>query len=122
MNTTNLKLRGRTWYARLAIPLSIQEKLGKTELLKSLGTPDLAEANRLKHSVLGEMHKVIGRASTVPSRGPLDVILDAAQELRDSIASGARSHEDAQVVFDSIIESYLDRAERTHGVNAEGHP
>ena len=47
MDTTHLKRRHQTWYARLAVPPSLRAAIGKSEIVRSLHTRDLREANRL---------------------------------------------------------------------------
>jgi integrase len=55
---TYLQLRGLTWYARVAVPPSLKEKLG-THLRKSLQTQSITEANRRKMLVVGELKRQI---------------------------------------------------------------
>src|ERR1044071_3332574 len=55
LDTKNLKRRHQTWYARVAVPPSLQSILGKAEIVRSLGTRDLREANRKKHRVLADI-------------------------------------------------------------------
>jgi integrase len=43
---THLKRRGATYYARVVVPVDLQEVMGKIELAKSLGTSDPKEAKR----------------------------------------------------------------------------
>ena len=62
MDSEHLKLRGHTWYARLAIPHKLQATLGKSELVVSLKTRDLREANRLKHRALAQMQQRLTEA------------------------------------------------------------
>jgi len=45
-----LKQRGHRWYVQVSIPAHLRKAAGgKSEYIKSLGTSDLATANRLKH-------------------------------------------------------------------------
>lgn len=58
---TYLQLRGETWYARVIVPPSLRDQLG-THLRRSLGTKSLPEANRRKHTVVGELKRQIEQA------------------------------------------------------------
>lgn len=122
MDTQHLKLRGRTWYARLGIPPHLQSVMGKSEIVRSLHTRDLREAGKLKHQVLATMQKEIARADGTRSRDPIGIVLDTAQDLHDSVAAGEDSRENAELVLDATIERHLDATEAAQGLDAEGHP
>ena len=124
MDTTNLKLRGQTWYARLAVSPALQAVVGKSEVLRSLKTGDLREAGRLKHQVLATLQKEISRAvaSALPLHAGADV-LAAAEGLRESVLKGETTSEDAEAAFEATVERHLDAAGRAHGISlADGHP
>ncbi len=100
LSTQNLKLRSRTWYARLSVPLPLQPVIGRTELVRSLKTRDLREANRLKYRALDIMQTEMSRAVTIalPTHAGGDV-LAVAEELSAAVAKGAATQEAAEVAF-----------------------
>ena len=123
MEANNLKLRGNTWYARLTIPTQLHAAMGREELVKSLKTRDLREANRLKHAVLAAMHKEIRRAAASDRpRDPISKLLRDAQDFHDSVATGDSTQHNAELAFDATVERHLDHAASLHGVNEDGHP
>jgi hypothetical protein len=124
MDTRNLKLRHRTWYARLRVPPSLRSAMGKSELVRSLNTRDLAEANRRKHAVLAEMQAQISKAE-VNARLPKDAaerVLNAAQELAEAVKGGETTLEEAEVALDATLEDHLEAQSRKYGRDEEGHP
>jgi hypothetical protein len=72
--SSSLKLRGRTWFARLNVPKELQAALGRKEFLRTLKTRDLKEANKRKHAVLAELHRELTRlteSAAIPRRATL---------------------------------------------------
>ena len=63
LNTTHLKKRRQTWYARHTVPPVLQGVLGRSEFVRSLKTRDLREANQRKHAVLAQMQSEITQAA-----------------------------------------------------------
>jgi integrase len=125
MDTTHLKLKHRTWFVRLRVPPTLQTIIGKTEVLQSLKTHDLKQANKLKHRVIAEMQESFTRAAAtaVLPRDAADAVLIEAQQLRAAVARGEVTREDAEVVFDANLERHLETQARLKGINpADGHP
>ncbi|WIJ24218.1 site-specific integrase [Devosia sp. RR2S18] len=54
---SNLKTRGPVYYARLKVPVELQQLMGTAELVRSLRTKDRRTANVRKLSVLSEWHQ-----------------------------------------------------------------
>lgn len=54
---SNLKTRGPVYYARLKVPVELQQLMGTSELIRSLRTKDRRTANLRKLSVLSEWHQ-----------------------------------------------------------------
>jgi integrase len=50
-----LQRRGQSWYVRVRVPVSLQEKVGNTHLRRALGTQDKREAERRKWRVVAEL-------------------------------------------------------------------
>lgn len=57
-----LQKRKKAWYVRVAVPTHLRERIGKTELIKSLGTRDFDEAARKRWAVVAELQGVIEAA------------------------------------------------------------
>jgi hypothetical protein len=55
--TTNIRLRGSSWYLRLAVPRDLQAVVGKKDVWKSLRTRDHAEARRLALPEQDALHR-----------------------------------------------------------------
>lgn len=54
--TSNLKLRGDVYYARLIVPMELRHLMGRRELIRSLHTKDRRTANVQKLTVLASWH------------------------------------------------------------------
>lgn len=125
MNTANLKRRHQSWYARLRVPPSLRDAVGKSELVQALHTRDLAEANRRKHAVLAAMHAVLERArveATLP-RDSAEAFLAEARKLAEEVKAGAMRPEDAEAALDVALEDHLEAQAKRHGIDpATGHP
>jgi integrase len=58
-----LTLRGgQTWHAIVGVPRPLRAIVGKSHLLKSLHTTDLAVARQRRYAAVAEFHEIIGRA------------------------------------------------------------
>lgn len=124
MDATHLKRRHQTWYVRLAVPPELQKRLGRTEIVRSLRTRDLREANRRKHRVLAELKEFLARAeanATLPPEAA-ESFLAAARELRAAVDRGETTEAEAKVALDAVLEDHLVAAGRKHGVDREGDP
>lgn len=125
MNTANLKRRHQSWYARLRVPPSLRDAVGKSELVQALHTRDLAEANRRKHAVLAAMHAVLERArveATLP-RDSAEAFLTEARKMAEEVKAGAMTDRDAEAALDVALEDHLAAQAKRHGIDPEtGHP
>jgi hypothetical protein len=90
---TQLKLRHGTWCARLT-RRPLRKALGRTEMLRTLNTGDLREANRAKHRVLAELQE---KASRLDERA-------------------------AEAGLDASVERWLEGMARKFGTGPDGHP
>lgn len=125
MTRKNLKQRNLSWYARLKVPRRLQATVGKQELIRALGTRDLAEANRRKHAVLAAMQDELTRieASALVPRGSAEYLLETAKELREYVRKGETTEAAAEASLDAALEDHLEKAARTYGRDPEsGHP
>lgn len=125
MDSTHLKRRHQTWYARLAVPPSLQAALGKSELVRSLKTRDLREANRVKHAVIAEMQRELSQAAaqaTLP-RESAEFVLEVAKAERKAVERGERTQQEAEEQLTHVVERYLEEQSKTSGTDAEdGYP
>lgn len=68
---SNIFRRGATYSARIRVPLDLVDLVGKTELVKALGTSDPSEAKRLVHPVvsawLREFDDLRARRDLIPA-------------------------------------------------------
>jgi uncharacterized protein DUF6538 len=55
MDKRNLRLRHRTYFARLVVPEPLRAVVGKRELTATLKTGDLKIAQQRRHAALGQM-------------------------------------------------------------------
>jgi integrase len=125
MDTSNLKRRKLTWYVRLGVPPALQTTIGKTEIVRTLKTRDLREANRRKHAVLAAMHEELSRATaeaTLPKTSA-EYVLSVAKAAREGMLKGDQSEDQAEAAVDAALEDHLERMARKRGIDPEtGHP
>jgi integrase len=99
--------------------------VGKSEILRTLKTRDLAEANRLKHRVLAEINSWLTQfaaEATLP-KDSADYVLAVAREMRDSVSRGESTEQNAEAALDATLEKHLDEQARKRGIDPEsGHP
>jgi integrase len=108
---------GRTWYARVRVPPSLQKHVGQTHIRRSLKTGDKATANRLKHAAVGHIKGELERLrrNPVPAADP-GLSFTAAKQWRDSLKAAELKEDEEQA--DIIRELIHDKAavhERLHG-------
>src|SRR6266436_97664 len=118
MDTTYLKKRGQSYYVQLVVPAALRTAVGKSVLVKALGTRDVREANKLKHPVLAELHRDLTRASVTQSLGTskaTPTILDIARGQRRAAAEGLMDDETAEAGFDAHLDQELERLRRERG-------
>src|SRR6266850_1466434 len=120
---TQLKLRHGKWYARLTLSRPLRKALGRSEVLKSLGTRDLREANKLKHRALALMQQEASRAALAAELHPSSVehLAEVARIQRAAVVAGLDEHA-AEVDMDAAVERWLERMAAKHGTGHDGHP
>jgi integrase len=117
VNTQYLSKRRQTWFVRLAVPPHLQVIVGRRELIRTTKTHDLAVANRVKHSILAELHQQLNAAQLnreLPKESA-DYVLAAAREARDSVTKGITREDDAERGLDATIENHLDLLRKKRG-------
>lgn len=99
----HLHLRGHVYYARVKVPPSLQEKVGRTHLARSLRTRDLRVAQRLRHAVVAELkqHLELLKAG---QDDPMADLRARAQAIREDVKAGRVDAETASEVFVDLLE------------------
>jgi hypothetical protein len=125
MDKTNLIKRGHVWCARVAIPRHLQDSLNKREIVRSLRTTSLAEANRLKHAVIAEIRKLIADAEQATggrtSNSPTGKLLAGLRALRHERRMKLLPSGDVEQMRDHYADRAHDLIEHIkHVLSAEG--
>ena len=122
-----LKRRGHTWYVQLAVPSARQRAVGAKVLVKSLGTRDRDEANRLKHAVLADLQALIA-GDDARARGPnvqpertAEDVLRLALDERAAVEAGA-DPEQSEAGFDAMVDNFLNARAKVLGRDEAGNP
>ena len=118
-----LKLRHGKWYARLTLSRPLRKALGRSEVLKALGTSDIREANRLKHRVIAQLQEEASRLALAAELHPdsVEYLAEAARVSREAVKAGL-DEDTAAAGLDASVESWLDRMARKFGTGPDGHP
>lgn len=121
MDTTHLKRRRQGWYVRLKVPAALRAVMGRPELVRSLQTRDLAEANRKKHAVLAQIQRELtqaGLAASLPKESA-EYVMQIAKAQRAAVLSGAMSEQMAEAGLEVALEEHLERLRPAEGYDAE---
>jgi len=126
--TDNLIQRGHSWSVRYIIPTSDRAKIGKKEIVRALGTRDLDEARKLKHSALA---KIIADVDAIVH--PEGHLLKEAQEVALEILTVQGNSPSMEVTDESgvthlvsesnadfyrgIVEDHVEVIEKKHGAS-----
>ncbi len=112
MNRIYLRKRGKGWAVAVSIPKRLQKKAAihfgsssgiKKEIVRGLGTRDLAEANRRKHEVLAQIHSTLASLDRNEIPDPIEL----------SKEYNADRDED-----DFIVSDFAEKYEERHGLKA----
>lgn len=108
------------WSVRVAIPRSAWKSLGKREKVRALGTSSLAEANRLKHRVIADLHdeivSLIGEAPLL--RNSPEWFFEQVRHLRKQRQDGGI---DDEQLFDQIG-ALIEEHGKSYPSGPDGHP
>ena len=96
--------------------------MGKSELVKSLQTRDVAVARRKLIKVLAELQAMIDMAQLTPVLGTPEAFLRQVQELRGQVERGTITPREAEADMDGALEVLLAKEARKRGIDEEGHP
>jgi integrase len=120
MVRTNLKRRGHTYYVRVAVPPELRRVVGAEEVLRTLKTRDLAEANRRKHAAIATLQAEWAQLQGQPQSNPrsASAILQEARELLGAIRAGTITADQAEAALDATVDGFTEQ----HDVDAEGDP
>lgn len=115
MDTSYLKKRGHTWSVSVTIPRKLRAAAGKKEFVRALGTRDLKEANRLKHSWIAEFKRRIARLEQSED-DPDRQVIESALRFRDLLERHRHTHHQSPSQgeiseHDELLSVMLDRAQ-----------
>jgi integrase len=121
MDTSHLKLKRRVWFARLVVPPQLRSAVGRREILRTLKTRDVQEANRRKHAVLADMQRELTQAElgNTVSKDSAEFLLVAAKAERDAMLERGKPAEEADAALDAAMEDHLEILRRKHGADPE---
>ncbi|MBM2715840.1 integrase [Mesorhizobium caraganae] len=111
-----LEWHGNKWRVVVSVPRDLHATLGKTKLKQSLETDSLAEANRLKWTVIEALHARISQ-----QRSPKDSMAEALRlaVLRKRVEEAGADPEPIDL---EIISRAEEQAGKPVGVDREGQP
>jgi integrase len=107
---SHIERRANLWYAVLTIPIKAREHLGKAKFVKSLGTADKREAQRLAPPLVAKWKSQIRQAG-----GEVGAIADEAQRWKDAL-SQATGHE--RETLESVLLADTEKKEAEDGYQA----
>jgi integrase len=126
MDTSHLKLKRHVWFARLIVPPRLRMMVGRTELLKTLKTRDIKEANRRKHAVLAELQRELTQAelaNVLPDKDSVGYIVEIAKGQRRALRQGLIDEQQAEAGLDAVMDEQIELLRRRNGYNEEtGEP
>jgi integrase len=111
MDTSHLKLKRHVWFARLIVPPHLRPAVGRTELLRTLKTRDIGEANRRKHMVLAEMQREITQAeltNVLPDKASVGYIIEVAKGQVRAMKEGTLDEHAAAAGLDAAMDEQLE--------------
>lgn len=106
-----LEKRRQGWYAVLDVPTSIQSKIGKKRLVRSLGTQSLREAEDAKHGVIAEWKQLFAAVKAGGDSSLEAARAEAAIFAREWREKAHLNPED----FEIGLSEYADRMEHRFG-------
>ena len=123
----HLIYRHLTYYVVLKVPSAIQHLVGKKQVVKTLGTRDLKQANRLKYGVIGtykdEWDRLIKGLPPESPRGSLASLDLFIKEGLAKVKHGLMDQEDFSNEVHIVVDKYLDdQAKKLGRDKATGHP
>src|SRR5688500_11140222 len=75
-NNRYLLKRRQGWYVRIAVPPALVSKLGKTHVVKTLRTRDVAVARERRWRVLDEIHELFQQTGATLHSDPVTIGLE----------------------------------------------
>jgi integrase len=101
MDTSYLRLIRKTYYVQVRVPRKLVSIVGKAHLLRSTGTRNLAEANRVKHGIIADFMAEIeaARINDPNANTPARKAQAEAALLRQQVLSGSIDHDEAIAAF-----------------------
>jgi integrase len=108
---------GGTYYARVRVPRTLEKYTGQTHIRQSLKTGEKAEANRLKHAVVGKIKAQLDALRKAPKRPHEPGMSFAdAREWREQVQrlEAAGDYETVSTL-DDVAVSHAEELERLYG-------
>jgi integrase len=100
--------------------------MGKKVVVRSLGTRDKAEANRLKHAAVAEIlssfEQTQAKLPRETRKATPEEILQLALEAREALERGELGPVDAEATVDAEVDRYLNAVAAEAGVDDSGDP
>lgn len=93
-DTRYLKQRRQTWYLVLKVPADIADKFGKAEIVKSLGTRDLSQAQKARWQLVADFTAQFEVLRGTREWTPEDIEEKAQAEYRETLKALAEYNED----------------------------
>ena len=121
----HLKLKGTTWYFRLAVPQDLQEAAGKREVLRSTGTADKIRARRVaarEYLKAQEWFDAL-RDERAPSENEMTAVAQRVFADQASMWAGVSTEEIIEFLADDVIDrwrGFVD-AEYPMGAASDAH-
>lgn len=110
-DTKHLKKRGETWYVVVKVPKALTDIIGKTDIVKSLGTKDLREAQHQRHKYIAQIKESFDIAESnraALSNKPADEFVRWANDLRQQIKQGEVTEEQVELETSHMIHDFID--------------
>ncbi|HUG98315.1 MAG TPA: DUF6538 domain-containing protein [Gammaproteobacteria bacterium] len=107
-----LKLRGDSWYVQRKVPRHLERIIGKSIIVRSLGTTDRKAAESRRHAVLAQIEDEFQAAASILTDHPSSPAWAQriARELRGAVERGELDEESAHDLMHDTVDRHLSAA------------
>lgn len=107
MDKKYLKQNGNTWYVRVKVPKHLKAVVGKHEIVESLKTTNLIEAQRLRHEVVG---RIMNGFQSIEEPQEEDFLISVVNGLREDIRNNTFDQEEQtpEDILDIAVDKMTD--------------
>ncbi|MEJ1411678.1 MAG: phage integrase N-terminal SAM-like domain-containing protein, partial [Candidatus Sedimenticola sp. (ex Thyasira tokunagai)] len=109
MDKKYLKQRRRGWYVRVRVPKSLEQVIGKSEIIRTLHTRSIDEARSLRWAAIKEIKEYLDSLKEAQEKGgwnsPQDIVQGARLSL-GAIQTGQRSRKEEVSHFDAALNAF----------------